>query len=180
MLLVVLWLEMGPKFLLFNLKDGCRMYLVECGEIFGWDVRRSDVDHIGFRKLAITITDPLGEMPALSIHIVHIVTVCTEKEVIRINAWRIVAFVEDIHALWNFAIGQFPDNSMGDAVLSADTYSAIIKVTAGTLPDPARICEFDLPKNSIWDNHSKSSTFRSITLADLLTLRTAFSSSTGR
>jgi len=43
-------------------------------------------------------------------HIFHIVVRTTDKQMILTDATRVVAFMEDVHAGWNFAVVDDPRN----------------------------------------------------------------------
>lgn len=67
-------------------------------------------DNVFFRQFCRGILRPFVSEPlaTLSKHIVHVVLVSSRREVPWIAAWRVVAGVQNIHAIWNLAICNLP------------------------------------------------------------------------
>jgi hypothetical protein len=46
--------------------------------------------------------------------IVHVVCMTTQEQMVRVDAARDIALVEDVHALWNWAVRPFPHKPMSE------------------------------------------------------------------
>lgn len=84
---------------------------------------------------------------ALSVHVMNVIGLCSQKQMVRTHACRYVAMVANKHALGNRAVVQFPRYSMG-AQRSASTSSGIdntvAEVASGSRPQPAGISFLDI------------------------------------
>ncbi len=71
--------------------------------------------HVVMRSLA-----RWGYPAALLIrHVLKIVSLCSEKQMIRTHADRIVAVMTDAHSFWNRSVGKFPRQPMGEHLTAA-------------------------------------------------------------
>ena len=73
---------------------------------------------------------------ALGNHVSHVVAMSAEKQMFRINAARVVASMQHVKAIVDWAVGQFPRKPMGGHLAIAEAKSAISAPSAGS-PIPA-------------------------------------------
>lgn len=75
---------------------------------------------LGYRELGVAMRLSVAVIVAsLRDHVMHIVCGCTDKQMCRINASRVIAPMADKQAIWNRPIMQFPAKSMGKKILIA-------------------------------------------------------------
>lgn len=104
-------LDMLPGFTGNNADDTGRGYTETLGKLsrrFTLFVPRSNNEHLlrlEFRRLS-----------TLLLHVVNIILLCTQKEVIRIHARGVIAFMAHEQAIWNGAVSKFVANTTGDNI----------------------------------------------------------------
>lgn len=80
---------------------------------------------------------------ALNRHIVHIVGMRAQKQMVRANARRIVTFVTHFQSVWDSAVMQLPRKAVCEnppITAPADTHAPMSKGDAISCPFPASIC----------------------------------------
>ncbi len=86
-------------------------------------------NHVFFHKFfAVNV------VPVLSHHIVGVFSDCSKKQVTRIAAWRVVAFVKHSLSFWDWSFFQLPHDSSGDFVFSVPPHDSIS--LGGSCPRP--------------------------------------------
>lgn len=89
-------------------------------------------------------------MASLCCHIVHIIGVRAQEQMIRAHARRCVAGVANLYSWWNIAIRQFPGNAMGKALAIDHPYFSIPLVVATASPQPASVSFVNLRPQPIF------------------------------
>lgn len=108
-----------PNFTANNAVDGVLSdieLLADLASLYSLRKQFSNKSDISFGKFGDGIgfaTAACLAVPALCHHIVHIVLMSTQKQMFRIAAWRIVAFVEYPQPIRDGAKVQLPTNAMG-------------------------------------------------------------------
>lgn len=85
---------------------------------------------------------PRLPVPSFVCHVSHVFGLSSEKQVSRIDAFRVIATVEDALSLRNGAVFEFPCDSMsgpGMAELPANAKTSIAPVSGRSCPFPARL-----------------------------------------
>jgi hypothetical protein len=111
---------------------------------------RPDLDNLVSHELGRASFLPIGLTPFGDL-VSGIVTSCSEKQVIRANAWRIVALMQNAKRGGAFSEGQFPRESMGKnfpAVSSANNTIPIRIRRSG--PCPALSASLHTRPESFW------------------------------
>lgn len=87
-------------------------------------------------------------------HVVNIVRLRTEKQMIRPDAWRIVATVQHLRAFGDWAERQFPRDSMRQFVSTRDKPELSIALTASRFaPQPACIGFLNMTPKAVANGH---------------------------
>ena len=76
--------------------------------------------------------------------VAHIIQMCPEKQVIRTNAQRVIATVQDMPARWNAAVYQYPCDARCWTSLSIEAKSPVAICVLRGCPDPAGLGLGDL------------------------------------
>lgn len=88
-----------------------------------------------------------SSVSSLCHHIYDIFSKCTEPQMIWISAWRIVALVKNIHAVWYWSSVQNPRSSVGqNFYCSFCSKGSITKGIASFIPFPAQPKFWTMPR----------------------------------
>lgn len=77
-------------------------------------------------------------VPALGNHVPHVVGLRSHPEMVETEAWRVVAAVQDLHAVGDRAVHQGPDPAVREPLSARSTQVSVSMFVAGALPFAAR------------------------------------------
>lgn len=127
-----------------NIKDGALFHSVFTGELLRPDsigMRYSDLGNLESNKFMGGIQFSFFGAVAVSMfikHVINIVSRCAKKQMRRIHAWGVIAFVKNLHSRRNRAVMYDPRHpvSCEGFTVSKPRYSISIGM-AGRRPNPA-------------------------------------------
>lgn len=89
--------------------------------------------------------------PILSHHVGNVILLGSKKQMGRINAWRIIAAMKNLHSIWNGSIAENPGCSISENGGSfTGCYRSVSTSVYASSPFPARIGIIDFRPESIW------------------------------
>lgn len=88
--------------------------------------------------------------PALFCHILAIVGRCSNKKMIWISAWRVIAMVQNMHPFWDRPFMNHPGHTMRPLSFIAKFYRSISACIFRTNPFPTFISFYDFFKEPIF------------------------------
>lgn len=134
-------LNVSPVPALKNSLDSRARHMKSSGEIgmasFACAICGADLAHSCFGQFVVSAGFSASR-PALGASIGNVVCICSEEQVVRVDAPRSVASMQHAQSFWYMAVDQSPRYAVSEPCLSAtNAYGSVASVVDGAAPQPA-------------------------------------------
>ncbi len=151
---------MFPKISMYNLEDCSLTNSVFMSKVFlfykSWNIRFSYLFNLFFRQFCQWVIFSFHysfRVSSFFAHILHIIFLRSQEQMVRSYARRIIALMKNPHPLWYKTIMYFPGKTMGcySWFIRISGYRTITLRIGSHQPNPASICFFNLcPKSLLY------------------------------